>query len=51
MNFDCEDIMVMIHNRLYNKQLNDSISVVIFNLLLIIRQNFPKKQQKVACPN
>jgi len=39
----------MIRNRLYNKQLKDSISAVIFNLLPVIQQNFLKKQQTVAC--
>ena len=48
MNYD--NIMVMICNRLYNKQLKDSISAVIFNLLPVIQQNFLKKQQIVACP-
>ena len=47
MNYN--NIMVMIRNRLYNKQLKDSNSAVIFNLLPVIQQNFLKKQQTVAC--
>jgi len=37
--------MVMIRNGLYSKQLKDSNSAVIFNLLAVTRQNFPKTQK------